>query len=459
MRAHAAAGAWIALLTGCGSRILLVPVPDATGASAAIVVATIELDIRAIAVELTEARLPPLSFEVEADEGEDAFLEVFLYRRTLAELGATAGAFAGAAAGGTPLSKARGFVARRSLQWKVGAEPGAWIDGGQESLAAEQLRLPPDPDPCEDFNDDYEAVRLQLGASCTAAFLYRIDDQRALVGSGDGAILLVSIEGAQRIGQAPQTPLPNNRSSAITAGALTSSTVLWVTDNTGMLSRFDFPNATAAQAITRTSTYAIWWLAGGVSGATTEIFALSWLGGLERVVPERSERRWIGRFPGRAGDDDEHFGGVVWLGPGEAIAASPSSKDVMRVREAVLSWEPVPSAAGFVGIAQIEGFGTVLGNSEGTLFTDQGGSWHALEGAREPAGLFPLAFGRFANGFVFGGSLGGFRQYVPGHGLCAETFGAGFTIRHIAAVGDDLVLTGGEACEALTPLLWLRRKT
>lgn len=456
MRAHAAA--WIALLTGCGSRTLLVPVPDVTGASAAILVATIELNTRAIAVELTEERFPPLSFEIEADQGEDAFLEVFLYRRTLAELGVTAGAFAGAAADGTPLSKARGFIARRSLQWKVGAEPGAWIEGGQESLAAEPLRLPPDPDPCEDFNNDYEAVHLQLGASCTAAFLYAIDDRRALVGSGDGGILLVSVEGAQRIGQAPQTPLPNNRASAITAGARTSTTVLWVTDNTGMLSRFDFPNATTAQTITRTSTYAIWWLAGGVNGATTELFALSWLGGLERVVPERSERQLIGRFPGRAGDDNEHFGGVVWLGPGEAIAASPSSKDVMRVRDGVLSWEQVPSPAGFVGIAQVEGFGTVLGNSEGTLFTNQAGSWREIEGAREPAGLFPLTFGRFGNGFVMGASLGGFRQYVPGHGLCAGNFGSGFTIRHIAAVGDDLVLTGGETCSALTPFLWLRRK-
>jgi hypothetical protein len=100
----------------------------------------------------------------------------------------------------------------------------------------------------------------------------------------------------------------------------------------------------------------------------------------------------------------------------------------------------------------------VAGNSDAQLFVDRGGGrWETLDTAGANSGLFPLAFAPFDDGFVYGAALGGFRQYVPGFGLCPE-HGVGFTVRDVVQVREGVLATGGQTCQRNTPAALLRRR-
>ena len=59
-------------------------------------------------------------------------------------------------------------------------------------------------------------------------------------------------------------------------------------------------------------------------------------------------------------------------------------------------------------------------------------------------------------GFVWAGALGFFAEYQPDQGFCAPRFSTSVPVRHIAPLGDQLVLTGNGA-DAGTPVAIIGR--
>lgn len=446
------------LLTEIGcTRDVVIAAPETQGARAAVVVATTGQTTYVTAVDVPSGGLPVISFPAGASDGDHALVELFLYSRSLSELHQPPGPLDGSGPrDGVSLDDpATGLQSKLGLSWTVGGDLGAWVPVSQLSARATELRLPRGPTRCVDFDRDFESTGPVLDSMCWSAFAFALDDQHALIGAGNGQIFVTSSTHARYAAWVPLVPIGNGLYEPLTAGARVTANDLWISDRSGLLFRYGLPDLTGPLQVVRPRIDSVWWLAGGGDAGRREIFALSWRGGLARVDLETQIETDIGQFPGLAGADDEHYGGVVWLGPGEAIAVSPSTTEVMHYRNGTLSWEPVPSMSGFMGIGQIDGIGTVVGNSEAAMFARQSGEWRMIAGAQ--GGLFPLAFASYGGGYVTGTALGALRHYVDGE-ECPSQFGAGFDIRHIAVVGRDIVLTGGATCASQTPLRWLRRR-
>lgn len=180
-----------------------------------------------------------------------------------------------------------------------------------------------------------------------------------------------------------------------------------------------------------------------------ELFALDSSGLIEHFDGERW-RQLIG--PDGSRSLDGKTGGIVWLAPGEALAAGSYTGALIRIKDRELSLETVgspndrPSA-----IARIPNFGIVIGTDAGALYRFDNNSWTMLESPLDGRSIIAIA--PFRRGFVFAhetdeGSAGELIEWTPEIGLCPAAPVTARGIRLLAPFKDGFAVASQDPLTA-----------
>lgn len=195
------------------------------------------------------------------------------------------------------------------------------------------------------------------------------------------------------------------------------------------------------------------YMAGGGAAAAPEVFVLARgydLG--PATIGRYFEGRWSALTTLPDGISESIAGGVVWLGPGQAIAGMGNSARLWRYSEGRLADEALGATLeGISALSLIEGFGEVVGTVVGTVYRRQDGAWHALPGF--PPGAAITALAPFEDGFWFAQINGHFGYYKPDHGVCLATETAPNSPTVVAPAGECWIVAGHRAIGFGSPQL------
>jgi hypothetical protein len=425
-------------LTACGTSTVEVAAPDLTEARSMVLAVSALGRFEVHAIDLAA----PESIEIRALSSADRILiEAFLYSLPLAELGISAGLLSSDPGGRALEDPSTGILRAFRAEGLEDGELAQWSEAVELSNEARAFRLPRGPTPCASF----ERIVISLEVRDRAAFVLPLDDRRAIASTLGGSTFVVTSSGST-----PSTPLTEFQPSS---GARIGEE-LWIASAAGSLATVTV-TSTGGLALERRGQRATagrtWWLSGGASGSSAEVLSLSFEGVVERFFAGRSTI--LHRFPGNAGSS--RLAGLSWTGPGRALAVSSSTRELVRVTGDDVSGEQAPGRATPTSVAHLPSLGDLYGDSSGAIFLDRGEGWSALSG--NPARLRIMSFAEYEDGFVFGSEFGNFAQYVDGFGFCPLEQHAGYDLRIIRRIGQDLVLFGDPTEDGRSSIVYLRR--
>lgn len=240
-------------------------------------------------------------------------------------------------------------------------------------------------------------VSLERFVDCpTPAFVEVPADLEWSLGLGDGAVLAAARGGVYyRVREAGP-----ERLSALSGNYLAAhrrGDELWVVGSFGHLARGHLDTGfvgALGQSIEKVGSL---WLSGAPADAPFELVRLEPRGHFDRLVDTSSAATW-----GAASEPLPRrrplleSGGLVWLGPGEAIAIGDAQLVHARAGEPPRVLEVL--GPDLTAIAVVPGVGTVVGDARGQLFTYDGGALTLL--AAVPSGAPILDVTPLGRGFV-----------------------------------------------------------
>ncbi len=316
----------------------------------------------------------------------------------------------------------------------LGGEIGEWVDREELSDRLLEVRVERDPpaDPCTPLGDERT---FPLESRADGAFALRIDGERALIGTRDARLYLVTIEGTTPLGRA--VPI------ALESGYLAPSGELFVAGAGGRTFRGRFEPELALTEIARGATRGSFrWLDGPKSGGVDELFAVTSSGALERFDGDR----WHTLAPALGGDDWKR--GLAWIAPNEAVAVGLSAPVVRAVGGQVHA-EPTDAIDPLTAVAHAPGLGTFAGTLGGALLRDEGDRW--IEIPDSPIDLPASALAPFHAGILISGGTGQTTEWQPGHGFCGVLSVNSPIVKHIAVLDKAVVLLGDARDNATGP--------
>lgn len=362
------------------------------------------------------------SVEIETRSGEE--LSFLLYRETLEELRLVSGDL-------DRRSKGRRLPPPAAIThwWD-----GRLEDGRLEDVDLAALRMPwPNDDPCLHFELE-SVIELPGTAGAADVTVAVFEPERALVVTSSGRFFELSSAGGLRALQVE----PGLPAAAVYARLDTGE--VWLSSHAGAVAR-GHPDRGFEPMPTRTSTWSGGrvWLDGARDGAPTELYAVTQAGRFERF----DGARWT--LLEDSGLEEPE--GVIWLGPGRAIAAQLFPGTMTHYADGELSRSelPLPLGVRLKSVHWVPGFGPMAGTVSGLLLRWNGQLWTPLPGAPTGARVFGIV--PREQGIVFGGERGLLQQYVEEHGYCDGVPSTAFDLSELDWLGDRIVGCGGNPGE------------
>ncbi|MCC7382161.1 MAG: hypothetical protein IT384_10040 [Deltaproteobacteria bacterium] len=214
----------------------------------------------------------------------------------------------------------------------------------------------------------------------------------------------------------------------------------WLSNTRGEIARTALNAQGLQQIVTATRTPsggAVRWMDGSFSGASIdELYTHSTTGVLERYA----EGRWSELV--RTATDNPTVGGVVRVGPDEAYAATNEGDVVHYQGGRVMRTRPLPPGQRSTAIAQIAGFGLIVGTDEGEVLQLSRDGWTSL--GRPDVRQRVMTITPYGQGFVVAGTGGRVVRFSPETGLCPSQAIHDDWISRGASLGD-LLLFGSQA--------------
>jgi hypothetical protein len=175
-----------------------------------------------------------------------------------------------------------------------------------------------------------------------------------------------------------------------------------------------------------------------------ELFTLSTQGAVERLAGDRWSQVAL---EGRPVD----LGGVVRLGPGEALIAT-GAPELLHVRgEALFRPRPAASGSPITALAAIPDFAVLAGTADGEVLRRVGEDWVSLGRAAVEGRIASLL--PFGGGFVAGTTRGELAPYVRGSGFCATLQATTATLSRGVAYDGALYVSGPPPAGSTSPVL------
>lgn len=399
----------LVMIAGCGSSeplrlelpirpddraaILLVEIDGAGGAPSFVAGGASDLSPPG---EPDASLLPPLP---RLDSGQILRAALLSYAVPLADLGLAPGALdftTGASGEILPAAARVNAVEVRtdsdaSLPWpEVGARP-AWVDALRVERAGCTELIPDDA--------------LSLDVASEVVFIQHTAT-RVVVGLGDGFVLNFGTDVATVL-----TDESDDGDTFLTAVAAADG-AYWISTRDGRVLRATLGTyGTEAETLVTQvpSRGELAWMDGEfVRGRPPEIFALA----TGRSVEHYDGSQWT-RL---ANDAPVDLGGVVRLGPGEALIAL-GRPELLHVRGGTVAIErPSPTGSAITALARVPGFAVIAGTSDGRALRYESGEWSLLDTASVRGRIASIV--PFGGGFIAGTTRGELVELVRGRGFC-----------------------------------------
>lgn len=282
-----------------------------------------------------------------------------------------------------------------------------------------------------------EIIELPNDGHRAPAFAVAVDDSRVLVGARGGFLYLVEDSGVRRVESIAAAPY---------LGAYRAPDgLLWLITEEGEVRRgtletgFEVVTASSSAPFhTRQERMAI---AGPTTAAPFELFVETFVSD-EIHFARYDGARWT--LLSRVRYEDLFLPGVVWVGPGEAVAIGASERGenyVLRYKEGDLRHEVLPGSLGAASILQHPTLGTLVGRDQEGLDFYDGSLWRVFQGIDKPKYIrvmHPEGPGLlYAGSIEFNYAASSFGQYQPSTGVCSvfRTF-TDLAVSHLAPLGD-----------------------
>ncbi|MBI4821135.1 MAG: hypothetical protein HY791_33050 [Deltaproteobacteria bacterium] len=262
-----------------------------------------------------------------------------------------------------------------------------WSEWREVSEPSQRFAL---PSSCRDFVVD----TLPLPHHENTSFTIELGD-RVLVGGSKGSVTLVSTSSV--------TPIVVEGlevEESLQAAVRLSDRIFGSTERRWMVGRLDRGVLRLQPLIGADEGLAVDWLAAGGSPEDPELFGLSFgTGRLVRYFAGHGEVVYIFE---RLGDSSSKRGGVVFLGPGEAVAVHAQSPELLRFSASRFNTTRFGDD-GLTAVARLPELGLVVGTATGGLFEESGAGFVPLP---SPMAVQISAFAPMPDGFLTGGAGG-----------------------------------------------------
>ncbi|MBI2372585.1 MAG: hypothetical protein HYV07_01170 [Deltaproteobacteria bacterium] len=404
------------LLPSCSEQIARLELPRGLGGS---VLVAITSEARTSLASVAEGDTAPLAIR-EITGANELRVEVLLYAR---DLGLAPGdvLLASATQPSVPLE-----LPDRTLGSELLAE--GWTPWHElEQGPSHQFLLPSE---CHDFHVD----TVPLGDDGNAEVLVALGDF-ALVGSSTGTVSLVSNAGQVTPVEVTGLEDEDFLRSAVNVGGVIYASTRW------RLVRGDLEgNRLRLTQLPGTEEYVeLDWLSGGPSeSGDAELYGVSFSAGimarysagaltLVPAFPEASPAMW-------------RRGGVVFVGPSEAVAVHAQLSGVVRMKNGETTATPV-GHEGLSSVGLISGSRILVGSATGQLYLDSGAGFEAFA---SPMALNVNALMDMPDGFLVGGAGGLVSRYRASLGrFCPEQNVYRGSVKSLARLaGGEVIATG-----------------
>lgn len=225
----------------------------------------------------------------------------------------------------------------------------------------------------------------------------------------------------------------------------------WLSSTRGEIARALLDAQGLRQLVTATRTPsggAVRWMDGSFTGASIdELYTHSTTGVLERYA----EGRWSELV--RTATHNPTVGGVVRVGPNEAYAVTNQGDVVHYQSGRITRTGPLPPGQRSTAIAQLAGFGIVVGTDEGEVLQLSHDGWTSL--GRPDVRQRIMTITPYRQGFVVAGTGGRVVRFSPETGLCPSQAIHDDWINRGASLGD-LLLFGSQARDGRAVVFELR---
>ncbi|MCC7382275.1 MAG: hypothetical protein IT384_10620 [Deltaproteobacteria bacterium] len=423
----AAMCAWVALLGACHATLdLPVPGPSAPHRSFLLILARPDETPRVFAGSAKEAdALPAFTYEVQ----DPLPIFILYFDCDLDALGFSPGWQEVGTTLGLPLPSRASEVLRTEIADEA---PVTWqaVDSIPIELIALRFPAALRPHNCAELTA--RLVPLPGSVDESGAVAVPLDPLTTLVATSTGHFYRVSLERAE-----PLTSL--STTTPHFGGYRDREGAIWLFGPGGQVAR-GHP-ATGFELTGTTSTAEGEGFPVHVDGSSgdspLEIFVVTDDASFDRYA----DGRWTALADGR--DDLPDWPGVLWLGPGEALAIGIVGSTVLHYRDGRIEEERlVPPEARVVAtaIANAPGLGPVVGTFDGHTFVRDGGGWTLLPG--DLGRTLVRVLHPFRRGFLAGLPNGVLVEFDPAYGFCES--------RQLAPNGTVQLLRVGEEILALT---------
>lgn len=426
------------ILAACSEPSLLwVPIPPTEGARSLVVAMHRQRGPSALAFDL-DAWDQRLYFSTDFDAQPTYRLEALTYDRSLAALELPSGplhAAPGSGNGGVMPTPNAAFT----LDIGVGGTLTQWASasGASSALASFQVLKPPPAtsSACQRFT----ATLHEHPFNEEGEFALRVDSQSALLGIRNQPPRIVGTGTATVVQVEPSWVTPAGLWRA-------PDDTLWVAERFGRLfkGRLVDNKLTVQQMATNPRGGTMRWIDGGIVDGDVELFTLSEDGKLSRYYRER----WTLLHEYDVPRAPDFLGGLVWRGPGQAVAVWPFAFYTVRVD--MPNVERDMMGVSQTGVGKIPGLGIVVGGGTGAFFVLEGETWREL--GQSDVGISLHSIVPFRGGFLYGDQIGFVGQYVTGQGFCEPAHYAAHKVIWLVPLDDNRVVAYGDRPDLFTRL-------
>lgn len=418
----------LGLLLGCGDTVpLSLEVPIEDGDRALLVLLDRSSGPEVYAIDLLS---DPSKQNVRADytarDGERIHVVAFLYQRSVAELGLTAGRLTlSDSPTALPLPTAdRGWVA--DVQ---GQEAPAWtLLTGIDPIAA-RIKIPRTSN-CADFNLETFTLTSTGGGS----FLVKTSSRDALVGTRGGSVYRVNTNGTY-------AELKINPPLFVTSASL------FGVESDGPEMLFATRPADLWIGTVTATTIEMTFLARDPSGDTFEHMAAERDGSAYLLGHHGKLKRWDGTRFNEIYDFEESnsSGFISQLKDAEAFSAWPTLPGVVLHMRGNEYTEEVFAGGDRIGpraMHTISRLGYVLGTVDGRVFVKSEGMWRELPNSKASVSIF--AFTGHREGFIAGLTGGYLMEWDRTEGFCPLFQAQSTNVEYLERFDDTLLMVSGD---------------
>ncbi|MCK6547534.1 hypothetical protein L6R52_16920 [Myxococcota bacterium] len=421
-------GAIALSLVACAPSVDVLTMPGLR--TGGLVVITLSDDAAPAAYALDVGAEVPDRISVPVPRGARASLFAVQYSCGLDALGLRAGPVAIVdAPAGRPLPPRPPVL--RGATWQSGQDRLEWsvLDALPDALRTLRLEGTA-PSPCIHFNPTV----VPLADDADAEVMVELAEDAVLAATRDGRFYRVTRAGAERL-TSLSTTTPHLGAFRAADGTL------WLRGHDGRVVYGDLERGFVEHPAraTPSNDLRVWLDGPRTTDDPFELFAVTREGSFEHF--DGATWRVLDTLHGTRTD---RWGGVAWLGPGEALAVGPRPNALVRATDGTVRVEelqPPDSIRELTSIAFVPSLGPAVGGDLGFLYLLDEGTWRGR--LETPLSRPVQAIAPLDRGLLFGGEKNVFAQYHPDHGFCDNVEAtAGTRVERVVMLGRTLVALG-----------------